>query len=80
MFGHILSIITVVHSSLLFRINEEQPVALLVCSSLTRVASSGFRIILHLLVPVVVEWGASSPQTSSEPVITPYSLQHFSTA
>ena len=39
---HISSLVIVVHKSLLFT-NEEKLVALLVCSSFIRVATSGFR-------------------------------------
>ena len=42
--AHIIIIQSIVHKSLLFT-NEEKPVALLVYSSFTRVATSGFRII-----------------------------------
>ena len=42
--AHIINFLSVVHKSLLFR-NEEKLVALLVYSSLIRVATSGFRII-----------------------------------
>ena len=49
--AHTIIIHSVVHKSLLFR-NEEKPVALLVCSSFIRVATSGFRIILYPLVVV----------------------------
>ena len=51
--AHIIIIQSIVHKSLLF-INEEKLVALLVYSSFTRVATSGFRIIPYSLVVVFV--------------------------
>ena len=51
--AYIIIIHSVVHKSLLFR-NEEKLVALLVYSSLIRVATIGFRIIPYLLVVVFV--------------------------
>ena len=49
--AHVIIFQSVVHTSLLFRI-EEKLVALLVYSSSIRVATSGFRIILYSLVVV----------------------------
>ena len=51
--AHIIIIHSVGHKSLLFR-NEEKLVALLVYSSLIRVATSGFRIYLYSLVVIFV--------------------------
>ena len=51
--AHIIIIHSVGHKSLLFR-NEEKLVALLVYSSLIRVATSGFRKFLYLLLVVFV--------------------------
>ena len=51
--------------------NEEKLVALLVYSSVVRVATSRFRIIPYSLVVVVV-----CAQMRSESGITPYSPQH----
>ena len=63
------SLFITVHQFLLFRIGENL-VALLVYS-FVRVATSGFRIIPHSLVVVVV-----FAQMRSESGITPYSPQH----
>ena len=51
--ANVINIHSVVHKSLLFR-NEEKLVALLVYSSLKRVATSGFRIIPYSLAVVFV--------------------------
>ena len=51
--AHIIIIHSVVHKSLLFR-NDEKLVALLVYSSLIRVATSGFRIFPYSLVVIFV--------------------------
>ena len=51
--AHIINIHSVVHKSLLFRI-EEKLVSLLVYSTSIRVAGSGFRIIPYSLVIVFV--------------------------
>ena len=59
-----------VHQSLLFG-NEEKLVALLVFCSLVRVATSGFRIVPHSLVVVVV-----CAEMRSDSAITSYSPQH----
>ena len=51
--AHIINIHSVVHKSLLFRI-EEELLALLVCSLFIRVATSDFRIIPYSLAVVFV--------------------------
>ena len=65
--------IAVRKSSLL--INEEKLIALLVYSSVIRVATSGFRIIPSSLVVVVI-----CAQMRSVSGITPYSPQHCTMA
>ena len=67
------SLFITVHQSLLFR-NEEKRIALLVYSSFVRVTTSGFQKIPYSLVVVVCA------QIKSESRITPYSLQHCSSA
>ena len=51
--AHIIKIHSVLHKSLLFR-NEEKLVALLVSSSFTPVATSGFRMFPYTLVVIFV--------------------------
>ena len=51
--SHIIIIHSVVHRFLFFFRNEEKLVALLIYSSFTRVATSGFRMIPYSLVVVV---------------------------
>ena len=65
-----LLLLILVHQSLLFG-NEKKLVALLVCTSLVRVATSGFRIFPYSLVVVVF-----CAQMRSDSGTITYSLRH----